>query len=107
MLQDGRTYDGTMRVAFALCLRNSSNNVASLDKMPNPQDLKVQWLGGYWKFPKGDLLCDDLRSRCVSAARTAGTTPVSPAVLHEVYAALGDSMQRLLGGPEPSPQDLI
>ena len=105
MLQDGRTYDGTMRVGFALCLK-ASNAQESLEYMPPPDALKVAWLGGYWKYPAGDLLSDDLRARCISAARSAGTAPVSRSMLHEVYAALGDSLQRLFGGPEPSPQDL-
>lgn len=104
--QDGKMYDATMRVSFALSFRHAGGDTEQLHEMPLPNDLKVHWLGGYWKLPAGDLSSEDLRSKCVSAARTSGTLPVSIAILHEVYSALGDSMQQLLGGPAPSPQDL-
>jgi len=59
-----------------------------------PDVLRIQWLGGYWKLPMEDRRSPDLRGRIVSVAKH-GTAPVAAADLHEVYAALGDSMPQI------------
>jgi len=108
---DGKEYDGTMRIAFALRARTRHIEKWQMDKalvnLPEPQDLALDWLGGYWKLPYDDVfsLADDnnaVRRGCVSAARTAGTAPVSENLLHEVCAALCDVPLVLFGGSEPS-----
>ena len=39
--------------------------------VPQPEELAVHWLGGYWKLPKRDMCSADLRERVVSRmART-------------------------------------
>ena len=35
--------------------------------IPQPEELAVHWLGGYWKLPKRDMCSSDLRERVVSA----------------------------------------
>lgn len=113
----GKHYDGTMRVAFVLRRKQGVREpvppaVAAqvgtgapppLWPTPElvPEDLDVEWLGGYWKLPKGDVGSNDLRERVVSAARASGTAPVRADHLAEVYAALGDSLQYLFGGAAP------
>lgn len=121
-VHDGRHFDGTMRIGFAL-RRRSSMNPSELttegstpknsrhqhtvpEGVPQPEDLEVDWLGGYWKLPKRDMNSPDLRERVISAARTSGTAPVALTHLFEVYAALGNSVQRLFGSAEPTSQML-
>lgn len=58
-------------------------------------------------MPSDDVSCPDVRLRSVSAARSAGTLQVKKLHLQEVYAALGDSMQRLFGGAAPSLEQLM
>jgi len=99
--REGRPFDGTMRVGFTL--RRSKGQPSSTAALA-PEDLEVEWLGGYWKLPKSDMESDGLRERIISAARTSGTAPVCDAHLFEVYAALGDSVQHLFGGAEPTPK---
>jgi len=105
--RNGLSYDCCLRVSFVLRQREAAEQSSTLEAMPPPEDLVVDWLGGYWKLPESDLDCKSLRSRCVSAVGVAGTAPVDPAHLHEVYATLGDAMLRLFGGPEPSPEHLM
>lgn len=106
--RNGSFYDCCLRVSFVLRLREAAEQQSStLESMPPPEDLVVDWLGGYWKLPESDLEGKSLRSRCVSAVGVAGTAPVDPAHLHEVYATLGDAMLHLFGGPEPSPEHLM
>jgi len=99
---DGRFYDGTMRVGFALRLKTLQNVSDTI----LPDDIEVDWLGGYWKLPKSDAGQGTLRECVVSAARTAGTAPVHPAHLYEVYSALGSVVQHLFGSSEPTRNDL-
>mmetsp|Transcript_8717 Transcript_8717/g.27331 ORF Transcript_8717/g.27331 Transcript_8717/m.27331 type:complete len:592 (+) Transcript_8717:176-1951(+) len=103
--KDDLPYDGTMRVAFALRRRTRGKQGDSGDSL-NPEDLQVDWLGGYWKLPKTHMQSEDLRERIISAARTSGTAPVRSAHLREVYAALGDSIQQLFGGAQPTSEAL-
>mmetsp|Transcript_1234 Transcript_1234/g.3169 ORF Transcript_1234/g.3169 Transcript_1234/m.3169 type:complete len:862 (-) Transcript_1234:17-2602(-) len=109
----GKFYDGTMRVGFVVLYKRDLRTEAKTDAVetgsagpgpdvPQPEELAVHWLGGYWKLPKRDMRSADLRERVVSAARTSGTAPVRSAVLAEVYSSLGDSVQQLFGGVEPS-----
>lgn len=112
---DGKLYDGTMRVAFclrrkevkAMPNRNLTNN--AFYNYENPpqeekykEDLEIEWLGGYWKLPKEDVNSDMLRERIVSAARTKGTAATPLEHLHDIYAALGDSVIQLFSLAEPS-----
>lgn len=106
---NGRQFDGTMRVGFAV------RRQQGMQKKPweqqagafSPDELEIDWLGGYWKLPKCDTGgSGTLRESVVSAARTSGTAPVPLAHLMEVYAALGDSLQQLFGAAEPSSQEL-
>lgn len=107
----GKRYDGTMRVSFVLHRKpgqvikpkpwTPSGRKPVLEALPESGELAVDWLGGYWKLPKVDMDAPELRNRVVSAARTGGTAPVDVTHLIEVYAALGDLVQKLLGGSEP------
>ncbi|CAJ1372911.1 unnamed protein product [Effrenium voratum] len=116
VLKEGKLFDGTMRVGFVLLHKKEVSK--GVDQKPNsadgpngggasdvpiqPEELAVHWLGGYWKLPKQDMGSTELRDRVVSAARTSGTAPVRSSLLAEIYAALGDSVQQLFGGVEPS-----
>eukprot|EP00930_Biecheleria_cincta_P089103 TRINITY_DN78363_c0_g1_i1.p1 TRINITY_DN78363_c0_g1~~TRINITY_DN78363_c0_g1_i1.p1 ORF type:complete len:1129 (-),score=148.74 TRINITY_DN78363_c0_g1_i1:7-3393(-) len=110
-LDAGKRYDGTMRVSFVLHRRSGqvirpkpwapSGRKPVLEALPESAELAVDWLGGYWKLPKVDMDAPELRSRVVSAARTGGTAAVDVTHLLEIYAALGDLVQQLLGGSEP------
>ncbi|CAK9048425.1 unnamed protein product [Durusdinium trenchii] len=111
LLKTGKLYDGTMRVGFVVLHKRDLQTTAdSFHKpadggdvsAPAPEDLVVHWLGGYWKLPKRDMASTELRERVVSAARTSGTALVRSSVLAEVYSALGDSVQQLFGGVEPT-----
>ena len=73
-MRDERLYDGTMRVCFALKRRLSATLT--------PEDLEVEWLGGYWKLPQADMSSSLLRERIISQAKT-GTAPVQPYILME------------------------
>jgi len=113
---DGASYDGTLRVAFALRRR--------ADQPPSPpaqgdepglasHDLEIDWLGGYWKLPKSasssrpsSMGGPSLRDLVVSAARTSGTATVRASHLHEVYTAVDDAVLELFGNTEPSPSAL-
>jgi len=101
---DGKLYDGTLRVAFALRRTSLANKAASIESLPPEDQLEIEWLGGYWKLPKEDIYSSKLRERIISAARTKGTRPICLAHLHEIYAGLGHVVHCLfsLGGPEPS-----
>lgn len=116
-IREGMAYDGTMRVGFALRRKSAKHGSAdsvpgdkhldgsgrvAAEIVPPPEELEVEWLGGYWKLPKSDMGSSHLRERVISAARTSGTALVKPAHLAEVYAALGDSVQQLFGGIEPN-----
>lgn len=115
---DGREYDGTMRIAFAVsrkhqeAARNKAGSPKSdysnplLEFSPPADELEVEWIGGYWKMPKEDVESTNIRASVISAARTAGTAVVEQRHLQEVYAAMGDSVQQLFGGCEPSPRML-
>jgi len=107
-LKDDLAFDGTMRVAFALKRRRKKAKEAKADTGDslNPEDLEVEWLGGYWKLPKTHMQSEDLRERIISAARTSGTAPVGSAHLREIYAAMGDSIQQLFGGAQPTSEAL-
>lgn len=48
--RDGRCYDGTMRVTFALRRRMGASEALT------PEDIEVDWLGGYWKLPYADMM---------------------------------------------------
>jgi len=117
--KDGKEYDGTMRIAFAISRRNGESKKKSeygspksdysnplLEYTPPAEELLVDWIGGYWKLPKEDVESINIRASVISAARTAGTAYVDNEHLHEVYAAMGDSVQQLFGGSEPSPKML-
>eukprot|EP00747_Dinoflagellata_sp_TGD_P037807 gnl/TRDRNA2_/TRDRNA2_139301_c2_seq1.p1 gnl/TRDRNA2_/TRDRNA2_139301_c2~~gnl/TRDRNA2_/TRDRNA2_139301_c2_seq1.p1 ORF type:complete len:416 (+),score=72.79 gnl/TRDRNA2_/TRDRNA2_139301_c2_seq1:3-1250(+) len=105
-------YDGTMRIVFALRKKNAkpkstepgqwNQDKTPADQIPAPEELEIEWLGGYWKLPKYPMDSPKLRDRIISAARTSGTAHVDSRILAEVYAAMGDSLQRLFGGNEPS-----
>mmetsp|Transcript_35423 Transcript_35423/g.82269 ORF Transcript_35423/g.82269 Transcript_35423/m.82269 type:complete len:1087 (+) Transcript_35423:154-3414(+) len=115
-----KEYDGTMRIAFAISrkhadARKSRSDTGSpksdysnplLEFTPPAEELEVEWIGGYWKLPKEDVESVNIRASVISAARTAGTAHVDPVHLAEVYAAMGDSVQQLFGGCEPSPKML-
>eukprot|EP00411_Alexandrium_monilatum_P026100 CAMPEP_0175333672 /NCGR_PEP_ID=MMETSP0095-20121207/2401_1 /TAXON_ID=311494 /ORGANISM="Alexandrium monilatum, Strain CCMP3105" /LENGTH=937 /DNA_ID=CAMNT_0016630973 /DNA_START=53 /DNA_END=2866 /DNA_ORIENTATION=+ len=118
-----KEYDGTMRIAFALSKKKGEKIKpgygAGSPKSPKPDysnplleftppadELEVEWIGGYWKLPKEDVESINIRASVISAARTAGTAHVDPQHLLEVYAAMGDSVQQLFGGSEPSPRML-
>jgi len=125
---EGRAFDGTMRIGFALSRKTRQNsNQNSPQKaweefMPGSSeglesaaadDLEVEWLGGYWKLPKSEMLQesrpgdrDALREAVVSAARISGTAPVPLHQLYEVYTALDDAVPQLFGAAEPSVKDL-
>jgi len=47
-----------------------------------------------------------LRNSIISAARTAGTAPIEPGHLFDVYSALGDMVQQLFGWAEPTSEEL-
>jgi len=110
---DEKLYDGTMRVAFALRRkavkaqgrRKKDSSYYNYENPPAEEEpkeqLELEWLGGYWKLPKDDVNSDKLRERCISAARTKGTAAVRPAHLHDIYAAMGDSVQQLFSLTEP------
>ncbi|OLP77050.1 hypothetical protein AK812_SmicGene42941 [Symbiodinium microadriaticum] len=115
--KQGKLFDGTMRVGFVILYKrdlqrsreqmqngaqDAGAGTAGPADIPQPEELAVHWLGGYWKLPKRDMCSSDLRERVVSAARTSGTAPVRSSVLAEVYSALGDSVQQLFGGVEPT-----
>uniref|UniRef100_A0A7S4W937 Uncharacterized protein n=1 Tax=Alexandrium monilatum TaxID=311494 RepID=A0A7S4W937_9DINO len=93
VVSQGRPYNGTLRVAFALRQRPRARQ-----RGDRPSLMDVDWLGAYWKLPKKPL---PLRGpgrdhECViSAARTSGSLPVDPAHCSEVYAALGGLLPRL------------
>jgi len=113
--ENGESWDGTMRVAFALRRRpherivpgRSGEQVAApnplLEHSPPAEELEIDWMGGYWKLPKEGVTSTNVRHRTISAARTSGTALVPTEHLFEVYAALGDILQQLFGGSEPSP----
>merc|ERR1712187_781355 len=100
-----------MRIAFALYQRKRGATFTPPQKHENPlieytppaEELAIDWIGGYWKLPKEDVEAVNIRNSVISAARTAGTAYVDPDHLQEVYAAMGDSVQHLFGGTEPSP----
>jgi tetratricopeptide (TPR) repeat protein len=105
-----KPFDGTLRVGFALRHRSGSGHQ---QLAASPEDLEVDWLGAYWKLPKAAMVkpdemgADTIRDCIVSAARTSGTAPVHLAHCHEIYAALGDVVQRLFAsGGELSSKDL-
>jgi len=91
--RDGRCYDGTMRVTFALRRRMGASEALT------PEDIEVDWLGGYWKLPNADMSSSLLRERIISQAKT-GTAPVQPYILMEVYGALSSALQQLFGAAE-------
>jgi len=95
----GRLYDGTMRVGFALRRRSGASESLT------PEDILVDWLGGYWKLPHADMTSDQVRERLISQAKT-GTAVVKQYVLAEVYAALGPALQQLFGAAEFTPARL-
>jgi len=88
----GKLYDGTLRVAFALRRRPPTQQGG--ERRP---PVAVEWLGAYWKLPKKPIRPgSERRHECViSAARTSGSLPVDPAHCSEVYAALGGLLPRL------------
>lgn len=92
-MRDGRCYDGTMRVTFALRRRPGASETLT------PEDIEVDWLGGYWKLPNADMSSSLLRERIISQAKT-GTAPVQPYILMEVYGALSSALQQLFGAAE-------
>lgn len=116
---DGKLYDGTMRVAFAIHRKPKRPGVPNNDPIspktgydnplleytPPAEELEVDWIGGYWKLPKEDIDSINIRASVISAAKS-GTAHVAREHLHEVYAAMGDSVQQLFGGSEPSPSML-
>jgi len=113
--KDGKEYDGTMRIAFAISRKKPKSEYSSpksdysnplLEFTPPAEELEVEWIGGYWKLPKEDVESINIRASVISAARTGGTAHVDPVQLAEVYAAMGDSVQQLFGGSEPSPKML-
>lgn len=103
-------YDGTMRVAFALHRKSDKKSPQNRNglghmgggpqTMPEPDDIEIEWLGGYWKLPKEPVESCKLRESIISAAKT-GTTYVDTNHLLEVFAAFGDCVQQLFGGSEP------
>mmetsp|Transcript_81639 Transcript_81639/g.141410 ORF Transcript_81639/g.141410 Transcript_81639/m.141410 type:complete len:457 (+) Transcript_81639:892-2262(+) len=127
----GKVYDGTLRVAFALRRKpkpapkpkakakakgkgqgkgqaTSQSRGQGIGKEPDPEakeELEIEWLGGYWKLPKEDVGSSKLRDRIVSAAKS-GTAPIPANQLHEIYAAMGDSMQQLFSASEPTVSSL-
>lgn len=125
-----REYDGTMRVGFSLLkdeepdsdddVRSGSEDedkVAAKKargrKVPRRMeifgsvgDLRVQWLGGYWKLPIEDTSSSDLRGKIVSVAKQ-GTAPVPLTELHDVYAILGDVVQRMFNNHDLSYRGLM
>eukprot|EP00747_Dinoflagellata_sp_TGD_P085259 gnl/TRDRNA2_/TRDRNA2_162823_c0_seq1.p1 gnl/TRDRNA2_/TRDRNA2_162823_c0~~gnl/TRDRNA2_/TRDRNA2_162823_c0_seq1.p1 ORF type:complete len:904 (-),score=152.34 gnl/TRDRNA2_/TRDRNA2_162823_c0_seq1:152-2863(-) len=106
---DGKGYDGTMRVVFVLRRKlkltqfnfTQTSDNPPMDQMTEEQ-LEVDWLGGYWKLPKEDVRSTKIRERVISAARTGGTAHIGVNHLHDVFCALGDSIQHLFGGQELS-----
>jgi len=58
---------------------DSTSPFMDIEETPvTPDELEIDWLGGYWKLPKGALDSEGaLRDRVVSAARTSGTAPVN------------------------------
>mmetsp|Transcript_26575 Transcript_26575/g.76284 ORF Transcript_26575/g.76284 Transcript_26575/m.76284 type:complete len:1065 (+) Transcript_26575:182-3376(+) len=111
-----REYDGTMRVAFALHRKDKQSQKstrsdierhvgAGSQTMPPPDEIEIDWLGGYWKLPKEPTESCKLRESIISAAKT-GTTYVDTNHLLEVFAAMADSVQQLFGGSEPLPATL-
>jgi len=113
--QPGQLFDGTLRVAFAL-RRKPIPKAKAQPRIPNHMNyrsdpepepevkedpLEIEWLGGYWKLPKDDVDSPKLRERVVSAAKS-GTAPIPPHQLHEIYAAMGDSVQKLFSASEPT-----
>ncbi|CAJ1452628.1 unnamed protein product [Effrenium voratum] len=75
-----------------------------------PEDIEVDWLGGYWKLPSADMTpgwqaslvfqnSNLVRERIISQAKT-GTAPVKPYILTEIYAALSAALQQLFGAAE-------
>jgi len=124
-------FDGTMRVGFSLHREpdvplpagfvDTENGPALADwsrRNPNKalestrllsglfqsggrDDLRVQWLGGYWKLPVEDLASPDLRGRCISVAKR-GTAPVRHAELRDIYTILGDAIPLLFGARDIS-----
>eukprot|EP00413_Alexandrium_margalefii_P016579 CAMPEP_0204543970 /NCGR_PEP_ID=MMETSP0661-20131031/20167_1 /ASSEMBLY_ACC=CAM_ASM_000606 /TAXON_ID=109239 /ORGANISM="Alexandrium margalefi, Strain AMGDE01CS-322" /LENGTH=470 /DNA_ID=CAMNT_0051550709 /DNA_START=1 /DNA_END=1409 /DNA_ORIENTATION=+ len=113
-VKDGLEYDGTMRISFVLSRRRGGSGGSPKTNYSNPlvepcppaNELAVEWIGGYWKLPKEDVESNNIRASVISAARTAGTDYVAAPHLLEVYAAMGDSIQQLFGGSEPSPRML-
>ncbi|CAJ1436830.1 unnamed protein product [Effrenium voratum] len=93
ILRQGRLYDGTMRVCFALRRRKGASETLT------PEDIEVDWLGGYWKLPSADMNSNLVRERIISQAKT-GTAPVKPYILTEIYAALSAALQQLFGAAE-------
>ncbi|CAE7399578.1 unnamed protein product [Symbiodinium pilosum] len=70
-----------------------------------PEDIQVDWLGGYWKLPHADMTSDHVRERLISQAKT-GTAIVKRYILTEVYAVLGPALQQLFGAAEFTPERL-
>lgn len=103
-MRDEKPYDGTMRVGFAL--RRKQWKEPPSDAELSPDDLEVEWLGGYWKLPKIEMGSSHLRDRIISAAKESGTAPVNFNHLAEVYAALASSVQELFGGAVPTTETL-
>jgi len=104
---NSRSFDGTLRVGFALRRKHSGKKPwEQHGATTGPEDLDIDWLGGYWKLPKADAGSGSLRDAVVSAARISGTAPVKLAHLFEIYAALGDSVQQLFGSAEPSSEEI-
>ncbi|CAK9103729.1 unnamed protein product [Durusdinium trenchii] len=91
--REGALYDGTMRVTFALRRRLGASETLT------PEDIEVDWLGGYWKLPNADMTSSLIRERIISQAKT-GTAPVQPYILMEVYGALSSALQQLFGAAE-------
>ncbi|CAE7682193.1 unnamed protein product [Symbiodinium sp. CCMP2456] len=98
-MSGGRAFDGTMRVGFALHRRTGASESLT------PEDIQVDWLGGYWKLPQADMTSDHVRARLISQAKT-GTAVVKRYILTEVYAALGPALQQLFGAAEFTPERL-
>lgn len=71
-------FDVTMRIGFV---------VMSTDEMDR-QNFRIEFLGGYWKFPAAPIASTDVRAKCVSKAASMGTASVDPEALEKVYDEL-------------------
>jgi len=88
-------FDGTMRVAFALCRQVWAE--------PQPQSLDIEWLGGYWKMPpcartpESMATADALQDCMVSSFNSVDkrTAEVRAEHLQEVFDALMPALPRI------------